>query len=107
MASINTPVTVICPSGILNEESVCSLERQLMSAGADGLVDELVVDMSGVESLDNAGLVSLMSALNAAQSQFKQLSLCSVPPSVRIVFELTQLDRLFNLVEREPVAMAA
>lgn len=107
MASINTPVTVVCPSGILNAESVCSLERQLMSAGTSGSADELVVDMSRVESLDNAGLVSFMSALNAAQSQFKQLSLYSVPPSVRIVFELTQLDRLFNLVDHEPVAMAA
>ncbi|MEL7006181.1 MAG: STAS domain-containing protein [Bacteroidota bacterium] len=107
MASINTPITVVCPSGILNAESVCSLEQQLMSAGRNGLASELVVDMSRVESLDNAGLVSFMSALNAAQSQFNQLSLCSVPPSIRIVFELTQLDRLFNLVEHEPAALAA
>lgn len=107
MTSINAPITVVCPSGILNAESVCSLEQQLMSVGESHLADELVVDMSLVESLDNAGLVSLMSALNAAQSQFKQLSLYSVPPSIKIVFELTQLDRLFNLVEHDPVVMAA
>lgn len=107
MASISAPITVVCPSGILNAESVCSLEKQMMSAGRSSSADELVVDMSLVESLDNAGLVSFMSALNAAQSQFKRLSLCSVPPSIRIVFELTQLDRLFNLVEHEPIALAA
>ncbi|MEL6939136.1 MAG: STAS domain-containing protein [Cyanobacteria bacterium J06598_1] len=107
MASISTPVTVICPSGVLNAENVFSLEQQLVSIGRDKSVDELVVDMSYVDSLDNAGLVSLISALNGAQARFNRLSLCSVPPSVRIVFELTQLDRLFQMIDREPAAMAA
>ncbi len=106
MATINTPITVMCPSGVLNAESVCRLERQLVSMG-NKAAQELVVDMSRVESLDNAGLVSFMSALNAAQPRFKQLSLYSVPPSIRIVFELTQMDRLFNIVDHTPIALAA
>jgi len=106
MAIIKTPVIVVCPSGVLSAESVYSLEQQLVSMG-DKIAHELVVDMSRVESLDNAGLVSFMSALNAAQPRFKQLSLYCVPPSIRIVFELTQLDRLFHLVDHAPVALAA
>ena len=107
MASINTPVTVVCPSGVLNAESVYSLEQQLRSICRDKTASELVVDMSRVESLDNAGLVSFMSALNAAQPRFEQLSLCAVPPSVRIVFELTQIDRLFQMIDPAPIALAA
>lgn len=107
MASFNAPVTVVCPSGVLNAESASRLEKQLVSAVSGATASELVVDMSRVESLDNAGLVSFMSALNAAQSMCDRLSICSAPPSIRIVFELTQMDRLFNMVDTAPVALAA
>ncbi|MEO0886591.1 MAG: STAS domain-containing protein [Cyanobacteria bacterium J06648_10] len=107
MTRLNTPITVICPSGVLNAESACSFEQQLVMASENSRADELVVDMSRVESLDNAGLVSFMSALNAAKPRFKQLSICAAPPSIRIVLELTQLDRLFNIVEPAPSTIAA
>ena len=108
MASLNaSSVTVVCPSGILNAESVSRLEQQLASATTGNRASELVVDMSRVESLDNGGLVSFMSALNAVKPHCDRLSICSAPPSIRIVFELTQMDRLFEMVDRAPVAMAA
>ena len=107
MSIRNPSVVVICPSGTLNAESAGRFQQQLVSAIHDSGGRELVVDMSAVDSLDNAGLVSFMSALNAARSQSKRLSICSAPPSVRIVFELTQLDRVFTMIEREPIAIAA
>jgi len=107
MASLNAPVTVVCPSGVLNAESASRLEKQLVSAVAGTVGSELVVDMSHVESLDNAGLVSFMSAINAAQPLCDRLSICAAPPSVRIVFELTQMDRLFNIIDTAPIALAA
>lgn len=106
--TINSPsVTIVCPSGVLNAESASEFEQQLISAMGNGCSGELVVDMSKVESLDNAGLVPFMSALNTARSKNKRLSICSAPPAIRIVFELTQLDRVFTMVEQSPVAMAA
>ncbi len=106
--SIRTPsVTVICPSGILNAESASQFEEQLASAIRNSCDGELLVDMGNVESLDNAGLVAFMSVLNAARSSSQRLSICSAPPAIRIVFELTQLDRVFTMVEHAPVAMAA
>ncbi|MGD1865242.1 MAG: STAS domain-containing protein [Phormidesmis sp.] len=108
MTSINTPVTIICPSGILNAESASSLTREITLASRNPCANELVVDMSRVESLDNAGLVSLMSALNAVGPRFSQLSICAAPPSIRIVLEMTQLDRLFRVIDRAPTpALAA
>jgi anti-anti-sigma regulatory factor len=32
----------------------------------------------------------------------KQFYLCAVPPAIRIVFELTQLDRAFEMLEELP-----
>lgn len=106
--SISSPsVTVICPSGVLNAESAFQFQQQLISAMRHDCSGELVVDMSNVDSLDNAGLVSFMSALNAARAKSRRLSICSAPPAVRIVFELTQLDRVFTMIEPASVAMAA
>ncbi|MGB3291538.1 MAG: STAS domain-containing protein [Phormidesmis sp.] len=107
MAIRNPSITVTCPAGILNAESASRFQRQLVSAIHDSCGGELVVDMSDVDSLDNAGLVSFMSALSAARSKSERLSICSAPPSVRIVFELTQLDRVFTMIERAPIAVAA
>ena len=107
MATLNPSKTVICPSGVLNAESAASFEQQLVSAMQNSRDEELVVDMSNVESLDSAGLVSFMSALNNAKQTSTRLRICSAPPSVRIVFELTQLDRVFTMVDQFPVAIAA
>lgn len=107
MTSLNPSMTVMCPSGVLNAESAASFERQLVSAMSENSGGELLVDMSNVESLDNAGLVSFMSVLNNAKQTSTRLRICSAPPSVRIVFELTQLDRVFTMVDQFPVAVAA
>jgi anti-sigma B factor antagonist len=107
MSTNSLSVTVICPSGVLNAESASKFEQQLTFAMRNEGANELVVDMSKVESLDNDGLVSFMSALNVAHSKSKQLSICSAPPAIRIVFELTQLDRVFTILEKIPATMAA
>lgn len=107
MTTRTPSVTVICPSGVLNAESAAKFEQELIMAMRANCEGELIVDMGKVESLDNAGLVSFMSALNAARAKSKRLSICSAPPSIRIVFELTQLDRVFTIVEQAPVAIAA
>ena len=103
MAALVAPVTVTCPSGTLNAESAAALERELVAAVSEACEGELVVDMSNVDSLDNAGLVAFMSALNNAKEKCRRLSICSAPPSVRIVFELTQLDRLFTVTDQTTV----
>ncbi|MEM8804525.1 MAG: STAS domain-containing protein [Cyanobacteria bacterium P01_G01_bin.38] len=104
MQSIESSVKVVRPSGAITASSADTFTQELVSAMSCETAQELLVDMSEVESLDSAGLISLMSALKTAQSLSKRLSLYSVPPSVRIVFELTQLDRVFNVTEQLPVA---
>lgn len=59
----------------------------------------LLVDMKKVDFLDSAGLMALVNAFRLAQSLGRRISLCSLAPSVRMVFELTQLDRVFDIFE--------
>lgn len=100
-------VTVIQPNGHINAANVLTLQQQLTEAVSAQESSSLLVDMSQVESLDSAGLMVLVSTLTLAQRLNKRFSLFGVSPTVRIVFELTQLDRVFEILEAQPVLEAA
>jgi anti-anti-sigma factor len=59
----------------------------------------LLVDMKQVEFIDSAGLMVLVKAFRRTQNLGHRLIICSLAPSVRMVFELTQLDKVFEIVE--------
>jgi len=93
--------TIIQPHGQINAATVITLQQQLVEALSAHSCQALSIDMSQVEALDSAGLMLLVSTLTLAQRLDKQFSLFGVSPSVRIVFELTQLDRVFDILEAQ------
>ena len=92
-------VTVVCPQGHLNASNANQFKDQLTAAVSSHQESILLVDMEQVESLDSAGLMSLVSALSLSRDLDRRFSLCSVLPSIRIIFELTQLDRVFEIFD--------
>ncbi len=58
-----------------------------------------VIDFSDVEFIDSSGLVALVSGLNFATDSGVCLVLCSLRPAARLIFEITQLDRAFDIFE--------
>lgn len=89
---------VLQPQGRLDLEGGKTLEKQLT-----GLVpqrqDLWVVDLAKVDFMDSAGLVSLVTGLKAARNSASRLLLCNVQAPVRLIFELTQLDSVFEIFE--------
>lgn len=90
---------VIQPLGSLHSENVTTFQHQLNAAILSEEHSSLLVDMAQVESIDSDGLMALVAALSTSQRLNKRLSLCSVSHSVRIIFELTQLDRAFEILD--------
>jgi anti-anti-sigma factor len=90
-------IAVFRPQGSLNAVNALEFERDLTTALSQNENKVLLVDLEEVESLDSAGLMALVSALKLAHSLGKRLSLCSLSPSLRIIFELTQLDAVFEI----------
>lgn len=105
-SSLPANTEVIYLQGHLNASNATELQERLAVAVASMQNRDLLVDMGLVESIDSAGLMALVSALKQAQSRNRKLLLSSVSPSVRIIFELTQLDRVFGIVD-SAVALAA
>lgn len=98
IAILDASLTIIQPSGHINASNAAELQRQLKNAVASD-THSVLVDMQRVESLDSAGLMSLVSALSMAGNLNRRFSICSVPPSIQIIFELTQLDKVFEIFE--------
>ncbi|MGB3693286.1 MAG: STAS domain-containing protein [Spirulinaceae cyanobacterium] len=59
----------------------------------------LLIDMKKVDSLDNTTLMALVAAFRLAQNLGRRLIFCSVAPSVKIILELSQLDRILEIFD--------
>ena len=101
-ALLNYPtIRVVHPVGSLNAANALEFQEELTTALRSNDKTMLLVDLEHVESLDSAGLMSLVSALKLAQNLGGRLGICSVSPALRIIFELTQLDRVFEIFENK------
>lgn len=99
--------SVIKLSSSLNAANASEFQQQVTTAVGQERRKTVVVDMEQVESLDSAGLMALMHGLRLAQALDQRFSLCAVSPSIRIIFELTQLDRVFEMFENMAAFEAA
>ncbi|MBE9006038.1 STAS domain-containing protein [Fortiea sp. LEGE XX443] len=100
-------IAIIRPHGNLNAANALEFERDLTTALTQEAVSILLVDLAGVESLDSAGLMALVSALKLAQNLGCSLRLCSASPAIKIIFELTQLDSVFEFEGKAELAVVS
>jgi len=93
------PIAVFRPLDHLNAATAGEFRRQLNAAiSAPGVV-AVAVDLSQVKFLDSAGLMALVSGLKQAKTLNKGFSICSISPGIRMILELSQLDRVFDIFE--------
>lgn len=85
--------TALLVKGQLTYPFVGQLRRQLQSLIEGGAVS-LVVDMSGVESIDSSGVGALVVGLKAARAQSGDLRLVGVSSPVVSVLEMMNLDKV-------------
>jgi anti-sigma B factor antagonist len=100
-------ITVISPQGCLNATNALEFETNITKALAQDGISFVLVDLECVESLDSASLMALVSALKLSHKLGRRFSLCSVSPCLRIIFEMTQLDRVFEIFEGKAAFEAA
>jgi anti-anti-sigma factor len=95
---ISQEAFVIQPAGTLNATTVMHFHHQMNAAVASAYHPSLLVDMQHVDQIDSAGLMALIAAFKLAKKFDKQLSFCSLSYTVRMILELTQLDRVLEIV---------
>lgn len=89
---------VFQPQERLDLQSGKNLAEQ-MSSLVPQLNDLWVIDLAQVDFMDSSGLFTLLPGLLAARQNGCRLVLCNVHASVRLVFELTQIDSVVEIFE--------
>jgi anti-sigma B factor antagonist len=90
---------------ILDEQNIQVIGEQLF-----GLVDEqghrrLLLNFSNVEYLSSAALGKFITLNKKVAGASGKLVLCSIDPAIYEVFEITRLNKLFNIQKDEQTAL--
>jgi anti-anti-sigma factor len=89
-------VKIIQPSGILDGTKANQFRQEisdLVEAGSD----IVLIDFQDVTFMDSSGLGALVLALKTVRAAGCQLFVCSINEQIRILFELTSMDRVFEI----------
>jgi anti-anti-sigma factor len=91
-------VRVLALAGEFDLAGVEAFESELAKVES-GDCEVVLVDLSRLDFMDSSGLRALVMADQRATKAGRRLAIVPGPPSVRRVFEITQLDDRLDLVE--------
>jgi anti-sigma B factor antagonist len=92
----NHRVTVVKVSGEMDAGNSTQLGEELDHLLAEGS-RKLVIDLGKVGFMNSSGLATLVHYYKLARSNCGDISLAALQPPVRQVFQLSRLDRVFDL----------
>jgi anti-sigma B factor antagonist len=101
-----TTTVVLAVHGDADMNGAEELEARLMEVIDEG-PSVLVLDLSGVTFLDSTILAVLLHGLKRLEATGGRLRIVTSRPQIRRTFELTLLDRLFELDSSREEALAA
>lgn len=87
---------VIEPKGILDGTKTTEFQEQLNKI-IDSGAQIVLVDFKDVTFMDSSGLGALVKALKTVEAADVKLFLCSMNEQIKILFELTSMDRYFKV----------
>ena len=92
----NHGVTVVMVSGEMDTGNSTQLGEELDHLLAEGS-RKLVIDLGKVGFMNSSGLATLVRYYKLARSNCGDIALAALQPPVRQVFQLSRLDRVFDL----------
>lgn len=93
---IDSQASVYSPAGRFDAHGIGAAQEWLQAQYQAG-VQFIIVDLQEVHFIDSAALATLVSGLKSCRSAGGDLVLCSLQQPVAIIFELTKLDRVFEI----------
>lgn len=84
-----------------------SLPRRRIEDATAAAPANLVVNLKDVQFIDSTALSILVQGYKRSRQLNGDLRLCCVPPSIRMILELTRLDKVFEIFLEEEDAVQA
>jgi anti-sigma B factor antagonist len=92
--SIN--VKTLEPAGILDSTKAEDFRQTVDQLLREG-VDVILIDLKDISFIDSSGLGTLVVLLKKVRSMERKLCICSINDQVRMLFELTNMDQVFDV----------
>ncbi len=87
---------VVQPTGILDGTKAGQF-RQEISQLVEDKAEVVLIDFRDVTFMDSSGLGALVLALKTVRASGGKMFICSVNEQIRMLFELTSMDRVFQI----------
>ncbi len=94
--SMKSKVAIVQPSGILDGTKAAGF-RQEISNLMENKADIVIIDFKNVTFMDSSGLGALVLSLKTVRAAQRQLFLCSINDQIKMLFELTSMDQVFEI----------
>lgn len=98
--------SILIVSGRFDAHAVPEFQQWIAQV-ANGKTPRAVVNLKGATFLDTPALAALVNGMKRCREKDGDLVLCSLQDPVRIIFELTRLEKAFNIYADEDAAVAA
>jgi anti-anti-sigma factor len=93
---MNPSIKIVQPSGIL-DGTQATLFRQEISKYIQENSEIIIIDFKDVTFMDSSGLGALVLSLKTVRSAGAKLFLCSINDQIKMLFDLTHMDRIFEI----------
>lgn len=92
---MTTNLKTLEPIGILDGATTNELKLQVSDLLHQG-TDIVLLDMKQVTFMNSTGIGAMVAMLKIVRAKGKQIYLCGLTEQVKIIFELTKMDRVFK-----------
>ena len=93
---MNPVFNFFLPAGILDSAKGSEFRQEIGEMVENG-VNIVLIDFQDVTFMDSSGLGALVLALKTVRAAGGKFFVCSINEQVRMLFELTSMDRVFQI----------
>lgn len=91
-------IKVLKPSGMLDGTNANKFRQQINQLVQEG-VNMILIDLKKVSFMDSSGLGALVLILKTVKASGGQLYLTSINEQVKMLFDLTNMGEMFEIVD--------
>ena len=97
-------VWILKPVGRIDASCSAQIKDKVLSLIDTGQKN-LLIDLGEVDFIDSSGLGTLVSCLNSLKKAGGKLKICDIQENPKQVFEMTRLDRVFEVFDDRDEAL--
>jgi len=97
-------VTIVTVEGEIDVETSPQLRERFDELLAEG-EHNFVIDLAGVDFIDSSGLAAFVRLFKRVRIGEGDVKLCGLRPEILKIFELTRLNRVFDIFETRAEAV--